>query len=150
YLDEQYRYPKYPSLLPESSTGRAFVRQLAHVVACDIHPLQNPRVNKHIASSVGLYFSDDWWKEEWVCPWIHEGLEAYEKLITDYSGDGFSYGDSPTIADCCLIPQIYSARRFGCCLDHYPNILKIHGNCMRIKAFENAAPENQPDAVNEG
>ena len=141
YLEEAY--PR-AILLPDRSAvdwaGRAHVRQMAQIIACDVHPLQNPRVLREMKGR-GCSLNDDAWR----CHWIDDGFAAYEKLAKRYSGN-FSFGDKPTLADCCLIPQVYNAARFGCYLSPYPNIQRIYDNCMQLEAFQKAAPENQPDA----
>lgn len=141
YLDEAYPWAK---LLPDGHAGswasRAHIRQLAHIIACDVHPLQNPRVLREMKGR-GYSWNDDSWR----CHWIADGFAAYEKLAKRYSGN-FSFGNKPTLADCCLIPQVYNALRFGCDLSPYPNIRLIYDHCMQLEAFQKAAPENQPDA----
>lgn len=141
YIDE--RYPE-PPLLPADVTERARVRALAQVVACEIHPLNNLRVLKHLVGELG---ADDETKLAWYRHWIAEGFQALESLLTTEAGTGdFCHGDTPTLADICLVPQVYNAERFECDLSAYPTIQRIVANCRALPAFRQAAPEAQPDA----
>ncbi|GEK52277.1 maleylacetoacetate isomerase [Vreelandella venusta] len=141
YLDE--RHPK-PALLPADALARARVRALAQSVACEIHPLNNLRVLKYLVGELGV---DEAAKLAWYRHWITEGFSALEAtLSTDPSSGDFCHGDSPTLADICLIPQVYNAERFECDLSAYPTIQRIAANCRALPAFEKAAPEAQPDA----
>ena len=141
YLDEVW---PQPALLPATARERQRVRALAQLVACDIHPLNNLRVLQ--------YFEHEWHvpqpeREEWVRHWITEGLSAFEAMLADHpSTDMFCDGHAPTIADCCLIPQLYNARRFGLDLTAYPTIQRIEAACLALPAFDAARPEKQPDA----
>ena len=137
------RYPE-PSLYPEAPEERAFVQQLALVVACDIHPLNNLRVLKYIKHTLKL---DDETKNEWIQHWIKNGFTALETLLNDRNWEGpYCVGGQVTIADACLIPQIYNARRFEIPMDHFPTLVRIEQACMELEAFRRAAPENQVDA----
>ena len=141
YLDE--RFPK-PPLLPEAPADRAFVRSMALVVACEIHPIQNLRVLVYLKNS--LKHSDED-VNRWAQHWISLGLSALEQMVAAQSQRGkFCFGDAPTMADICLIPQLANARRFNCDLADFPSLMKIDENCMILPAFANAAPEKQPDA----
>ncbi|MDO4696866.1 MAG: maleylacetoacetate isomerase [Neisseria sp.] len=140
YLDEAY--PKTP-LLPADSAGRAKVRILSHLIACDVHPLNNLRVLQYLKNCLGVGEQD---KNTWYAHWIRQGLEAFEQHLKEPSAGRFCYGDTPSMADCCLIPQLYNARRFQIDLSPYPNILRIEQECAGLPAFQTAAPENQPDA----
>jgi len=141
YLDEVW---PQPALLPATARERQRVRALAQLVACDIHPLNNLRVLQ--------YFENEWHvpqpeREEWVRHWIIDGLSAFEAMLADHpSTDMFCDGHAPTIADCCLIPQLYNARRFGLDLTAYPTIQRIEAACLALPAFDAARPEKQPDA----
>jgi maleylpyruvate isomerase len=140
YLDESY--PE-PPLLPASASARAFVRSLALMVCCDIHPLNNLRVHAYLKDE--LHVNDDA-RQLWYQHWINEGLSALEKrLNAQEHNNTFCYGDTPTIADLCLIPQLYNAKRFDCDISAYPTLRKIYTHCMELEAFIKAAPENQPD-----
>jgi len=141
YLEE--RYPA-PPLLPEAAALRAQVRAVAQQICCDIHPLNNLRVLNYLRTEMQL---DESVRHDWYQHWITEGLRALERLLTC---DGrhqshCCFGDTPTIADLCLIPQLYNARRFSCDTRNYPTLLKIDEHCMTLTAFQQAAPENQPD-----
>ncbi|MDM4772817.1 maleylacetoacetate isomerase [Solimonas sp. SE-A11] len=141
YLDE--RYPESP-LLPASAADRAWVRQIALAIACDIHPLNNLRVLKYLTGPIGLSEEQ---KQTWIRHWIDLGLQALESRLTTSPRRGaFCFGDRPTLADCCLVPQLFNAERFGMALDAYPNLRRIEQACNILKAFQNAHPANQPDA----
>ena len=141
YLEE--RYPS-PSLLPKGLAERAFVRSLANHVACDVHPLNNLRVLKFLTGPMAL--TDDR-KSEWVQHWIEQGLRALEDQVCASGLSGrFCVGDSPTMADCCLVPQIFSAQRFNVGLDAYPTLMRIHAHCEAEEAFRKAHPGVQPDS----
>jgi maleylacetoacetate isomerase/maleylpyruvate isomerase len=141
YLEE--KYPQ-PAILPADPADKAFVRSLALVIACEVHPIQNLRVLNHIKST---YNQTDAQVNRWAQHWIDLGLSAIEQMILAQSRRGsFCFGDAPTLADICLIPQLGNARRFGCELAKYPTILEVEANCMAVPAFANAAPEKQPDA----
>lgn len=141
YLDETH--PE-PPLLPADAAGRARVRALAQVVACEIHPLNNLRVLKHLVGELGV---DDAAKLAWYRHWVAEGFQALETLLTAEAGSGdFCHGDTPSLADLCLVPQLYNAERFECDLSAYPRIQRIAANCRALPAFRQAAPEAQPDA----
>lgn len=143
YLDETR--PAVP-LLPGDALGRARVRALALAIACDAHPLTNLRVLKYLKNTLGL---SDEAKEEWYRHWMAEGLAAVEALLAqgDPAGTGlFCHGDSPTMADCCLVPQVFNAQRFAIDLAPYPRVARIHAHCAGLPAFAAAHPSRQPDA----
>lgn len=140
WLDEAY--PE-PALLPSTLVGRAHVRAIAQTIACDIHPLNNLRVIGYLTKTLGVSEEQ---KNAWYRHWVHEGLLAVEKLIADAPSQGqFSYGDAPTIADCCLVPQVFNARRFDCALDLMPRIRHIIEACEQLDGFQQAAPAVQFD-----
>ena len=141
YLDEVW--PE-PGLLPATARSRARARALAQLVACDIHPLNNLRV---------LQYLDHEWnapqpeRDEWVRHWIREGFAAAEAMLLDHPSTGtFCEGNRPGIADCCLIPQVYNARRFGVDMAQFPTLQRIDAACLALPAFDAARPERQPDA----
>ena len=136
YLDEVH---PAPPLLPREPIARAHVRAAAYVVACDIHPLQNLKIFKRLADD-GL--SPDK-VTEWARVTIDEGLEALASLLPPATR--FAFGDTPSLADICLVPQLANARRFGVNL-RWPRVLEIEANCLALDEFRSAAPENQPDA----
>jgi maleylpyruvate isomerase len=141
YLEE--RFPS-PPLLPASMEERAHARQIALAVACDIHPLNNLRVLKYLNETLG--FSEGA-KSHWAKHWINLGLAAIEaQLRRTYRSGEFCVGSQPTIADCCLIPQLFNARRFGVDLATYPTLRAIDERCQALAAFNDAHPSNQPDA----
>lgn len=139
WLEEQY---PTPSLLPASSFDRAIVRGMTDLVACDIHPLNNLRVLEALRSDFG---ASDQQVMIWIARWIGDGFYALERLVERYGGD-FTFGDAPTLADCALIPQIYSARRFGVNLLDFPRLMAIDDHAARLEAFVVARPDRQPDA----
>lgn len=142
YLDEVH---PQPPLLPGAAADRAFVRSLALSIACDIHPLNNLRVLRYLTGTLKVSDAD---KDAWYRHWCEQGLQALETtLARDQRVGDFCYGDTPTLADCCLVPQIYNAHRFHCDLSAMPTILRINERCLTLDAFIKASPENQPDAA---
>ncbi|MTW13162.1 maleylacetoacetate isomerase [Pseudoduganella eburnea] len=140
YLEEVH--PMAP-LLPQDAVGRARVRALAQTIACDTHPLMNLRVLKHLKGPMGLSEEQ---KMDWYFHWMGEGMRALEAhLERDGDSGRFCYGDTPTIADCCLVPQVYNAQRFDIDLAPYPNVARIAANCADLPAFKAAHPSAQPD-----
>ena len=141
YLDESF--PAIP-LLPAMARDRARVRSLAQLIACDVHPLANLRVQQYLERELGV---DQAGRESWSRHWIAEGLSAFEALVHDNPSTGeYCEGELPSLADCCLIPQLYNARRLQMDLTPYPILLRIEANCLALQAFQQAAPERQPDA----
>ena len=133
-----------PALLPATAEGRARVRALAQTIACDIHPLNNLRVLQYLGKEFGITQEQ---KDNWYRHWTNVGLAAVEKLLAGNPRTGsFCHGEAPTVADCCLIPQVFNARRFNCPLDELPTIMRIVAACEHLPAFQNAAPSRQPDA----
>jgi maleylacetoacetate isomerase len=142
YLDEIH--PEYP-LLPQQSSERARCRQIALAIACEIHPLNNLRVLNYLVDELGV---DEVRKQLWVRHWMESGLQAVEELIeAEASGVRFCVGDRPSIADCCLIPQLFNARRFDVDLAPFSKLREIERHCMSLDAFQRAAPSRQPDAA---
>ena len=131
-----------PPLLPREPLARAQVRAMAALVACDIHPLNNLRVLQALKSEFG---ADQTRLDAWAGRWITSGFEALEALIGRH-GQGWSHGGTPTFADCCLIPQVYSARRFNVDLSAFPRILEVDERAAGHPAFAAAHPDRQPDA----
>lgn len=141
YLDEAY--PESP-LLPSSPFERARVRQMALSMACDIHPLNNLRVLKYLTGVAGL---SDEQKGAWINHWHRLGLTALEaELSRDEQRGRFCAGDTPTIADCCLVPQLFAASRFGMDLTPFPTLRAIDAACQELPAFQLAHPARQPDS----
>ena len=142
WLEE--KYPS-PALLPADASGRARVRALAAIVGCDVHPINNRRILEYLRKTFG---ADDNAINTWCDTWISAGFDAYEALLAaDAQRGRFSYGDAPTLADCYLIPQIESARRFKVDLTNWPLIMAVEKACMELEAFQKAAPGQQPDAA---
>lgn len=141
YLEETH---PNPPLLPAKPADKALVRGMALVIACEIHPIQNLRVLQYVKRQ---YNQTDEQVNRWAQHWIDLGLEALERMIVAQPRRGkFCFGDTPTLADICLVPQLGNARRYGCDLSPYPSILEIEKNSMALQAFADAAPEKQPDA----
>jgi maleylacetoacetate isomerase len=138
YLDE---IVPQPSLLPGDAAHRARIRAAAQVIACDIHPVNNSRVGAYLKSEFGRSQDD---VVAWMSHWMRGGLLAYQALLP--AGGRYSFGDTVTLADLCLIPQIYNLRRWGTPSDGLARLFAIEAACLALPAFEAARPENQPDA----
>jgi maleylacetoacetate isomerase len=142
YIDETH---PQPPLLPADPLGRARVRALAYDVACEIHPLNNLRVLRYLVHDLKLSEDD---KNRWYRHWVETGLEAVERQLGAHSATGaFCHGDTPTLADCTLVPQIHNAQRFDCRLDHLPTVMRIFERCMRLDAFARTQASACPDAA---
>jgi maleylpyruvate isomerase len=140
WLDETY---PQPALLPKSSIDRASVRSVSLSIAADIHPLQNLRVLNHVKNSYG---QDQAGMFAWAKHFVENGLNALEKQLNAAGKSGqFCFGDQPTLADICLVPQMFSAKRFGVDTVDLPLLQRIQANCEKLSAFAAAHPENQPD-----
>lgn len=140
YLDEVY---PQPALLPAAAADRAKVRALALDIACDIHPLNNLRVLQYLTGPLALTEQQ---KLGWITHWLTAGFSALEQRLMQHAGE-FSFGDSVSLADICLVPQVYNALRFNVDLHPYPLINRIYHHCQQFAAFALAAPEQQPDAA---
>jgi len=141
YLDE--RHPS-PPLLPHDPLDRAHVRGIALSIACDIHPINNLRVLRYLVRNLKVSEDD---KNAWYRHWCEQGLAALETTLSRDNRTGrFCYGDTPTLADCCLVPQIANAQRLNCDLSSMPTVMLINEACLAMEAFANAAPAKQPDA----
>lgn len=141
YLDETR--PQVP-LMPTDALGRARVRALAMAIACDIHPIANLRVLKYLTGTMGV---SEEAKNEWFRHWVREGLAALEiQLARDPQTGRFCHGDTPTLADCCLVPQVFNAQRFNIDMLAYPTISRINAVCCELPAFAAAHPSQQPDS----
>jgi maleylpyruvate isomerase len=141
YLDETFPGAR---LIPKDPVDRARVRMLSNIIACDIQPLQNTSTTKYLREKLIL---DDGKINEWLREWITRGLDAYNAhLERDHLSGKFSHGETPTMADCCLVPQLFAAQRFGVDPVKYPRLALIAENCNHLAAFQHAHPSKQPDA----
>jgi len=141
YLDEMHPAPPF---LPADPVGRARVRSIAYTIACDIHPINNLRVLRYLLKPLGL---DKAAHDAWYRHWIAVGFEALEKLLSDGKTGPYCHGAAPGLADICLVPQVFNAKRFysDAELAAYPTLMAVFAACMAHPAFQAAAPENQPD-----
>jgi maleylacetoacetate isomerase len=139
YLDETH--PE-PPLLPKDALGRAKVRALAQLIACEIHPLNNLRVLKYLMRELKV---EEETKNEWYRHWVREGLEAFERELAQLPPSTYCYGNTPTLADCCLVPQIFNGRRVNTNYDGLPRTMAAFDACMAHPAFQNAQPTSCPD-----
>lgn len=135
-------YPE-PALLPQNLEQKAVARSLAQTIASDTHPLNNLRVLNFLTEEMGISKES---KTQWYHHWVKTGFTSLEKRLTQHAGK-FSIGDTLSIADVCLIPQVYNAHRFDCPMQDYPTINRINDHCMTLDAFYKTAPNLQPDAV---
>lgn len=135
YLDEVH---PAPALLPKNPYEKALVRGFALAIVADIHPINNLRVLQYLQKNLSV---TDEQKNHWYQHWMREGLTALEKLVSaHHSNAAFCFGDSPTLADICLVPQLFNARRFSCDISPYPNLVRIDANCQKLEAFKQAFP----------
>ena len=132
-----------PSLMPKEPLARVRVRSLSYLIACEIHPLNNLRVLQHLKRALGQTQKQI---DAWYRHWIVDGLAKFEADLAHGQTGKFCHGDSPTMADCCLVPQIFNAKRYNSDLAPYPKSMRVFENCMKLKAFERAQPSQQPDA----
>jgi maleylacetoacetate isomerase/maleylpyruvate isomerase len=141
YLDETH---PQPPLLPADARGRARARALAYDIACEIHPINNLRVLRYLTGDLKLSEDD---KNRWYRHWVETGLTVVERQLAGHPDTGrFCHGDTPTIADITLVPQIFNAQRFDCRLDHLPTVIRIFEQCMGLPAFSQTQPSACPDA----
>ena len=140
YLDE--KHPQAP-LLPKDPIGRARVRSLSLLVACEIHPLNNLRTLQYLKRELG---QNEAQINTWYRHWVADGLLKLEADLSKAEIHQFCHGDSPTMADCCLVPQIFNAKRYNSDLAPYPTVMRIFDACMKLAAFDRAQPSKQPDA----
>jgi maleylacetoacetate isomerase/maleylpyruvate isomerase len=138
YLEE--KHPR-PPLLPSDAAGKSRVRALSELIACEIHPLNNLRVLQHLKRALG---QSEEQVNAWYRHWIADGLTKLEAELDSKSK--FAFGEVPTMADCCLVPQIFNAKRYNCDLASYPTTMRVFEQCMKLEAFDRAQPGKQPDA----
>jgi maleylpyruvate isomerase len=133
-----------PALLPRDAESRARVRSIADLIACEIHPLNNLRTLQYLKRALGRSEDD---VNTWYRHWIADGLAKLEGMLMHTPGTGtYCHGEAPTVADCCLVPQIFNAKRYECELAAYPSVMRVFNACMKLDAFERAQPSKQPDA----
>jgi maleylacetoacetate isomerase len=141
YLEETH---PSPALLPKDPAGRARVRSLALLIACEIHPLNNLRTLQHLKRALG---QNEEQIKAWYRHWIADGLAKLEAELAQTKDTGrHCHGDAPTLADCCLVPQIFNAQRYESDLAPYPTVMRVFDACMKLDAFQRAQPSKQPDA----
>jgi len=140
YLEETY--PE-PALLPKKPSERARIRALALAIACEIHPLNNLRVLEYLKSVFKVTPEQ---QEAWYKHWIADGFKAFEQMLAGGATNRFCHGDTPSLGDVCLVPQVFNARRFNCPLDDYPMLMRVFNECMQLDAFDRAQPSKQADA----
>jgi maleylacetoacetate isomerase len=140
YLDETRAQPPF---LPKAPADRARVRAIAQAIACDIHPLNNLRVLVYLGK---VFNQPQPARDEWARHWVAEGFAAIETMLGDRRTGRFCHGDAPGLADICLVPQVFNARRVDTRLEPYPRLMKIYEACMALPAFAGADPAKQPDA----
>jgi maleylacetoacetate isomerase len=140
YLDETH---PQPALLPRDALARARVRALAQLVACEIHPLNNLRVLKYLTRELKV---EDAAKDQWYRHWVRDGLEAFERELAQLPPGKFCFGDTPTLADCCLVPQVFNGKRFNVSFDGLTRTMAAFDACMALPAFQRAQPSSCPDA----
>ncbi len=141
YLDQQH--PE-PPLLPQDAQLQAQIRAFAYGIACDVHPINNLRVLKYLTDTLQVSPEQ---KNAWYQHWVAEGLQAAERTLSRRPQSPYCFGEEPTLADICLIPQLANAERFGCDLSPYPNLLRVYRHCLAHPAFIAAEPSRQPDFI---
>ncbi len=142
YLEDTW--PEQNPLLPSAPRDRQRARAIAQMIACDIHPLNNLRVMKYLETT---FHANQAQKDEWMKHWISVGFDSLEKVLANNPSTGaFCEGDVPSMADCCLVPQVFNANRFKVDMKHYPTIRRINDECCELEAFKLAHPTVQPDA----
>lgn len=141
WLEEAY--PE-PALLPKDAILRVKIRAFCHIISSDIHPVNNLRVLNQLTKDFGV---DELAKKQWIHHWTHQAFPALEQLLTAGGNSAYCFGDTPSMADICLVPQWYNAERFGVDLSAYPQLAHRVAHCRTLPVFAAAAPEQQPDAV---
>ncbi|NND00296.1 MAG: maleylacetoacetate isomerase [Gammaproteobacteria bacterium] len=134
-----------PALLPEEPLARARVRAITQSIACDIHPINNLRILQYLSGELNI---SEQQKTDWYQHWVHTGFSAIERMLSESPNTGlFCHGDTATLADCALVPQVYNAERFNCPMEAFPIIQSINRHCKTLDAFQRADPAQQPDAA---
>ncbi|RBP84319.1 maleylacetoacetate isomerase [Marinomonas rhizomae] len=136
-------YPETP-LLPDNTLAKARILEVAHIIASDMHPVNNLRILSYLKNELGISEEQ---KVTWYQHWINEGFTSVEALLTRHGHGSYCFGDKATLADCCLIPQVANALRFGCNLSAFPKVLAVYDHCQLQPAFQRAAPNQQPDFI---
>ena len=139
YLDAKYPQTR---LIPEDPALRMRVLELSYAIACDIHPVNNLRILRYLKTELGV---SDEQKDAWYAHWIAEGLAAVERLLERHGSGPYCFGDAPTMADCCLVPQVANALRMKCDTSAFPRVMAVYQHCEAQAAFKQAAPSAQPD-----
>jgi maleylacetoacetate isomerase len=139
YLDIKYPQPR---LIPQEPRLRARALEIANLIGCDMHPVNNLKVLRYLVGELGV---SDEQKNAWYAHWIDEGLRSLEALLAQAGSGPFCLGGEPTVADCCLVPQVANALRMGCDIGRYERVLAVHEHCNTLPAFQQAAPSRQPD-----
>lgn len=140
YLDETH---PSPPLLPKDAKDRAWVRSVALAIACDIHPINNLRILQYLGRELQI---DEPRRDDWYRHWVKEGFDALEPQLAERATGAYCFGDSPTLADICLVPQVANANRVMLPLEPYPRIRAVNDACLKHPAFDRARPQVQPDA----
>jgi len=141
YLDDLQISPR---LIPEEIVLKARVLELSNIIACDMHPVNNLRILNYLNRELGISEAE---KKLWYEHWVTEGFTAVEELLGRYGYGQYCFGDKPTFADCCLVPQVANALRMGCDLSSFTRIMSVYKHCLKQPSFKLAAPENQPDYI---
>ena len=140
YLDELH---PTPALLPPDALGRARARALSQIIACEIHPINNLRVLKYLSKDLKV---DEDTKNTWYRHWVRSGLESFERQLASQAPSTYCFGETPTMADCCLVPQIFNGQRFNVDFSSLPRTMAAFDACMKHAAFQQAQPSACPDA----
>jgi maleylacetoacetate isomerase len=133
-----------PRLIPLDPAARARVLELSNAIACDIHPVNNLRILRYLQDVLGVSAEQ---KNAWYQHWVTEGMTAVEALLQRHGHGPYCFGEGPTLADCCLVPQFANAERMGCDMSPYPRAMAVYAHCAAQPAFQRAAPSAQPDFV---
>lgn len=139
YLDAVYPQAR---LIPADALQRVRVLEISYAIACDIHPVNNLRIRRYLKNELGV---NDAQNDAWYAHWIAEGLAAVEGLLEAHGRTPYCFGQEPTMADCCLVPQVANALRTGCDTSPYPRVMAVYQHCLQQPAFQQAAPSAQPD-----